>query len=109
MSDSIVLSEGVCLMSVRPRPGTEVPELTARVARAANLKGTTAMWVRDRLEGLWSDEDPGQIHNSCDLKPFSGYSRSEQDDADDDEHNLCSHSPPTAYDAPCEQYAPGHD
>ena len=39
------------------RRDAEVPELTARVARAANPKGTTAMWVRDRLEGLWSDED----------------------------------------------------
>ena len=28
-----------------------------RVAQAANPKGTTAMWVRDRLEALWSDED----------------------------------------------------
>jgi hypothetical protein len=44
-------------VSVRPRPGAEVPELTARVARAASSKGTTAMWVRDRLGGLWSDED----------------------------------------------------
>ncbi|WP_294012043.1 transposase [Streptomyces sp.] len=44
-------------MSVRPRSGVEVPELTVRVARAANPKGTPAMWVRDRLEGLWSDED----------------------------------------------------
>jgi transposase len=44
-------------MSVRPRSDAEVPELTVRVARAANPKGTTAMWVRDRLEGLWSDED----------------------------------------------------
>ncbi len=44
-------------MSVRPRPGAEVPELTARIARASNPEGTTAMWVRDRLEGLWSDED----------------------------------------------------
>jgi len=44
-------------MSVRPRSGAEVPKLTVRVARAANPKGTTAMWVRDRLEGLWSDED----------------------------------------------------
>ena len=38
-------------------PGVEVPELTARVARAANPAGTTAMWVRDRLDGLWDDED----------------------------------------------------
>jgi transposase len=44
-------------MSVRPRPGAEVPELTARMARASNPAGTTAMWVRDRLDGLWSDED----------------------------------------------------
>ncbi|GAA2974311.1 hypothetical protein GCM10010446_68260 [Streptomyces enissocaesilis] len=44
-------------MSVRPRPGAEIPEPTARVARAANPKGTAAMWVRDRLDGLWSDED----------------------------------------------------
>jgi transposase len=31
--------------------------LTAQVARASNPDGTTAMWVRDRLDGLWSDED----------------------------------------------------
>ena len=44
-------------MSVRPRLGVEVQELTARVARAGNPAGTTAMWVRDRLDGLWEDED----------------------------------------------------
>jgi hypothetical protein len=44
-------------MSIRPRRGVEFPELTARVARASNPAGTTAMWVRDRLEGLWADED----------------------------------------------------
>jgi DDE family transposase len=44
-------------MSVRPRLGAEVPELTARVARASNPAGTTAMWVRERLDGLWADED----------------------------------------------------
>ena len=44
-------------MSVRPRLGVEVPELTARVARASNPAGTTAMWVRDRLDGLWAEED----------------------------------------------------
>ncbi|WP_055587022.1 IS1182 family transposase [Peterkaempfera griseoplana] len=43
-------------MSVRPRPGAEVPALTARMARASNPAGTTAMWVRDRLDGLWRDE-----------------------------------------------------
>src|SRR5215472_14488679 len=46
-----------CEMSIRPRLGAGVPELTARVARASNPAGTTAMWVRDRLDGLWDDED----------------------------------------------------
>jgi transposase len=46
-----------CEMSIRPRLGAEVPALTARVARASNPAGTTAMWVRDRLDGLWADED----------------------------------------------------
>jgi hypothetical protein len=45
---------GVC---VRPVPGPRIPELTARVARASNPKRTAAMCVRDRLDGLWSDED----------------------------------------------------
>src|SRR5215468_3789935 len=44
-------------MSIRPRPGAGVPELTARVARASNPAGTTAMRVRDRLDGLRADED----------------------------------------------------
>ena len=44
-------------MSVRPRPGAEVPALTARIARAGNPGGTAAMWVRGRLGGLWQDED----------------------------------------------------
>jgi transposase len=44
-------------MSIRPRLGVEVPEMTVRVARASNPAGTTAMWVRDRLDGLWEDED----------------------------------------------------
>jgi hypothetical protein len=46
-----------CEMSIRPRLGVEVPELTARAARASNPAGTTAMWVRDRLDGWWEDED----------------------------------------------------
>src|ERR1700746_313304 len=42
------------MMSIRPRLGVEVPELTARVARASNPAGTTARWVRDRLHGRWA-------------------------------------------------------
>ncbi|WP_197946051.1 transposase [Phytohabitans suffuscus] len=44
-------------MSVRLRSGEQVPSLTAQVARASNPGGTTAMWVKDRLNGLWGDED----------------------------------------------------
>ncbi|MEV0415878.1 transposase [Streptomyces sp. NPDC050448] len=44
-------------MSLRPRSGEQVPSLTARIARASNPNGTTAIWVRDRLDGLWCDED----------------------------------------------------
>ncbi|MFE0654594.1 transposase [Streptomyces sp. NPDC059534] len=27
------------------------------MARASNPRGTTAMWIRDHLDGLWRDED----------------------------------------------------
>ncbi|SDP36154.1 transposase [Actinacidiphila guanduensis] len=46
-----------CPLSLRSRSGEQVPSLTARVARASNPGGTTAIWVRDRLDGLWNDED----------------------------------------------------
>jgi len=75
-------------MSIRPRLGAEVPELTARVARASNPAGTTAMWVRDRLGGLWTDEDfagwyprdgrpgisPAQLATVCVLQFLPGLS-----------------------------------
>ncbi|MFE7467272.1 IS1182 family transposase [Streptomyces sp. NPDC057499] len=44
-------------MCVRSSTGCVVPELTVRVARACNPQGTTAMAIRDHLNGLWSDED----------------------------------------------------
>jgi hypothetical protein len=44
-------------MPVGPRLGAGVAGLTARVARPGNPAGTTAMWVRDRLDGLRGDED----------------------------------------------------
>lgn len=46
-----------CLLSLRPRSGEQVPPLTARIARASNPGGTTAMWVRNQLDGLWCDQD----------------------------------------------------
>ncbi|MFF2367804.1 transposase [Streptomyces sp. NPDC058122] len=44
-------------LSLRPRCGEQVPSLTAQIARASNPGSTTAMRVRDRLDGLWCDED----------------------------------------------------
>ncbi|MFF1908291.1 transposase [Kitasatospora sp. NPDC058218] len=46
-----------CQLSLRPRSGEQVPSLTAKIARAGNPGGTTAMRVRDQLDGLWCDED----------------------------------------------------
>ncbi|MEW2220267.1 transposase [Streptomyces sp. NPDC006990] len=40
-----------------PGSGEHDPPLTAQIARASNPDGTTAIWVRDRLDGLWGDED----------------------------------------------------
>ncbi|GAA1244689.1 hypothetical protein GCM10009665_39450 [Kitasatospora nipponensis] len=44
-------------MSLHPRSGEQVPSLTAKIARVINPGGTTEIWVRDRLDGLWCDED----------------------------------------------------
>ncbi|WP_159011822.1 transposase [Streptomyces sp. NRRL F-5123] len=46
-----------------------MPELTARVARASNPAGTTAMWVRDCLDGLWQDEDLATWYPSPGFSP----------------------------------------
>ncbi|XUL85526.1 IS1182 family transposase [Streptomyces galilaeus] len=75
-------------MSIRPRSGVQIPPLTARVARASNPRGTTAIWVRDRLDGLWRDEDfvawypqdgrpglsPAQLATVCVLQFLHGLS-----------------------------------
>lgn len=44
-------------MSLEPRPDDGVPELTARVVRAAFPKGTLAIRVREALGPLFTDED----------------------------------------------------
>ncbi|AQW54228.1 hypothetical protein SHXM_07691 [Streptomyces hygroscopicus] len=44
-------------MSLRPVPAPEIPEMTARVARAAFPKGCLAMRVRDELGVLFQDAD----------------------------------------------------
>ena len=42
-------------MSLRPRPGSHVPEATARVARAAFPKGNPYLTLRDELETIYAD------------------------------------------------------
>ncbi|HEY6411451.1 MAG TPA: transposase, partial [Ktedonobacteraceae bacterium] len=44
-------------MSLFPQAMGPVPEETARIARAANPRGTLAMWLRDEVGGIYSDED----------------------------------------------------
>lgn len=44
-------------MSLRPVPAPEIPETTARVARAASPKGCLAMRIRDELGVLFQDAD----------------------------------------------------
>src|SRR3954452_18036639 len=77
-----------CALSLRPRSGEQVPSLTAQVARASNPGGTAAIWVRDRLDGLWCDEDfadwyprdgrpglsPAQVATVCVLQLLLGLS-----------------------------------
>lgn len=56
-------------MSVQPPCGVQVPEPTARVARASNPQGKTAVWVRDRLDGLWTDDDFTAWYSRGDGRP----------------------------------------
>lgn len=44
-------------MSLRPVPAPQLPEMTARVARAAFPKGCLAMRVRDERGVLFQDAD----------------------------------------------------
>lgn len=41
--------------------GRVIPPLTVRMARASSPRGTTAMWVRDRLDGMFTDADSAQL------------------------------------------------
>ncbi|MFE5537456.1 IS1182 family transposase [Streptomyces sp. NPDC056492] len=44
-------------MSMGLGSGRVIPPLTVRMARASNPRGTAAMWVRDRLDELFVDDD----------------------------------------------------
>jgi transposase len=51
------LADEVLVVAMGHSLGRTIPAETARVARAANPRGTPAMWIRDRLDGLFVDED----------------------------------------------------
>ena len=42
-------------MSLCPQPGSQVPEETARVARAAFPQGNPSLTLRDELETIYAD------------------------------------------------------
>src|SRR4051794_40504878 len=44
-------------MSAGRGSGRRIPTETVRAARESNPKGTPAMWIRDRLDGLFTDGD----------------------------------------------------
>jgi transposase len=46
----------VGVMSMQPKPWPEVPERTARTARASSRKGNLAMRIRDELGAVYADE-----------------------------------------------------
>src|SRR6266705_3280749 len=43
-------------MSMQPKPWPDVPERTARTARASSRKGNLAMRIRDELDAVYTDE-----------------------------------------------------
>src|SRR6266849_5823682 len=49
-------------MSMYPQAIDPIPEETARIARAANPKGTLAMWLRDGLGALYTDEEFADLY-----------------------------------------------
>ncbi len=49
-------------MTMFPQAIGPIPEETARIARAANPKGTLAMWLRDALGGIYTDEEFADLY-----------------------------------------------
>ncbi|MPY49166.1 hypothetical protein FPZ41_11505 [Streptomyces sp. K1PN6] len=56
-------------MSLHPVPAPEIPEMTARVARAAFPKGCLAMRIRDELGVLSQSAKSGTISSSPNTSP----------------------------------------
>lgn len=49
-------------MTLFPRAIGAIPAETARIARAANPKGTLAMWLRDEVDAIYTDEDFADLY-----------------------------------------------
>src|SRR5260221_10150957 len=49
-------------MTLFPQAIGPIPEETARIARAANPKGTLAMWLRDGLGAMYTDEEFADLY-----------------------------------------------
>lgn len=49
-------------MTLFPQALGPIPEETARIARAANPKGTLAMWLRDALGAIYTDADFADLY-----------------------------------------------
>src|SRR5258708_24615067 len=49
-------------MTLFPQAIGPIPEETARIARAANPKGTLAMWLRDGLGALYTDGEFADLY-----------------------------------------------
>src|SRR6266487_4764346 len=49
-------------MTMFPQPIGPIPEETRRIARAANPKGTLAIWLRDELGTIYTDEDFSDLY-----------------------------------------------
>ena len=49
-------------MTMYPQAIGPIPEETARIARAANPKGTLAMWLRDELGAIYRDEEFADLY-----------------------------------------------
>jgi hypothetical protein len=51
------LTDEVLIVAMGHNSGRTIPAETARAAWASNPQGTPAMWIRDRLDGLFPDSD----------------------------------------------------
>ena len=54
-SSSLAWPQNGVVMSMQPRPWPDVPELTARMARASSPRGNLAMRIREELGEVYAD------------------------------------------------------